>query len=170
MELCESPIGKLRQLIEKETNYLSLIKERGPSDTKAFSKHKITKPAQNVGETRHSPLASQAFQENHQIVAPIGMPLALDRATISEAGPTYTVVRVEIDLKKPLLSEILVETKSEEGHLAINEGAPRSKDDVVTQKVRVKGMEKKDSINDFFHGVIRNEDGNWVEVRFESWI
>uniref|UniRef100_K4D7R4 Uncharacterized protein n=1 Tax=Solanum lycopersicum TaxID=4081 RepID=K4D7R4_SOLLC len=41
-----------------------LIKERGPSDTRAFSKHKITKPAQKVGETRHSPLASQAFQEN----------------------------------------------------------------------------------------------------------
>ncbi|OIT27626.1 hypothetical protein A4A49_25768 [Nicotiana attenuata] len=59
-----------------------------------------------------------------RIVEPIGIPLLMDKATISKTRPTTAKVRVEIDLTKPLLSEVLVEIINEKGNM-----------EIITQKI-----------------------------------
>ncbi|KAG5599844.1 hypothetical protein H5410_031214 [Solanum commersonii] len=44
-----------------------------------------------------------------RIVAPIGTPFLLDKATLAKTRPTTAKVRVEIDLTKPLINEVLLE-------------------------------------------------------------
>ncbi|OIT02730.1 hypothetical protein A4A49_10946 [Nicotiana attenuata] len=52
-----------------------------------------------------------------RIVEPIGIPLAMDKATISKTRPTTAKVRIEIDLTKSILKEVNVEIRNVEGNL-----------------------------------------------------
>ncbi|KAH0672577.1 hypothetical protein KY290_026629 [Solanum tuberosum] len=50
---------------------------------------------------------------------PIGTPLVMDKATNSKTRPATAKVRIEIDLTRPLINEILVEIRNNEGKVMI---------------------------------------------------
>ncbi|KAG5592792.1 hypothetical protein H5410_043306 [Solanum commersonii] len=59
-----------------------------------------------------------------RICKPIGTPLIMDKATRSKTRPATAKVRIEVDLTRPLVYEVLVEIQNEEGKM-----------EVITQKV-----------------------------------
>ncbi|WMV43524.1 hypothetical protein MTR67_036909 [Solanum verrucosum] len=59
-----------------------------------------------------------------RICKSIGTPLIMDKATSSKTRPATAKVRIEVDLTRPLVYEVLVEIQNEEGKL-----------EVITQKV-----------------------------------
>jgi len=50
-------------------------------------------------------------------VAPIGVPIIADKATLSKTKPTTTKIKVEIDITKAQISEIQIVVKNEDGEL-----------------------------------------------------
>ncbi|KAH0679898.1 hypothetical protein KY284_020983 [Solanum tuberosum] len=50
-----------------------------------------------------------------RILEPIGTPLLLDKATLTKTRPTIVKVRVEIDLTKPLIDEVILEITNRDG-------------------------------------------------------
>ncbi|KAK6783052.1 hypothetical protein RDI58_020848 [Solanum bulbocastanum] len=59
-----------------------------------------------------------------RICKPIGTPLIMDKATSSKTRPATAKVKIEVDLTRPLVYEVLVEIRNEEGKM-----------EVITQKV-----------------------------------
>ncbi|XP_009766116.2 uncharacterized protein [Nicotiana sylvestris] len=49
------------------------------------------------------------------ILGPVGIPLIMDKATMSKTRPTTAKVRVEINLTKPIVQEVLLEFINDEG-------------------------------------------------------
>lgn len=47
-----------------------------------------------------------------RIVSPIGIPIVMDKATLSKTRPTTAKMRVEIDLTKTLVHEVAVEIRN----------------------------------------------------------
>ncbi|WMV47683.1 hypothetical protein MTR67_041068 [Solanum verrucosum] len=50
-----------------------------------------------------------------RILEPIGTPLLLDKATLTKTRPTIAKVRVEIDLTKPFIDEVILEITNRDG-------------------------------------------------------
>ncbi|KAG5570406.1 hypothetical protein H5410_060172 [Solanum commersonii] len=50
-----------------------------------------------------------------RILEPIGTPLLLDKATLTKTRPTIAKVKVEIDLTKPLIDEVILEITNRDG-------------------------------------------------------
>lgn len=55
------------------------------------------------------------------IVSPIGTPIIIDKATFLKTRPTTAKLRVEVDLAKPLLSEVFVEIRNLQGEMEVFE-------------------------------------------------
>ncbi|PHU15712.1 hypothetical protein BC332_16917 [Capsicum chinense] len=54
-----------------------------------------------------------------RIVEPIGTRLAIDKATSTQTRPATAKIKVEIDLTKPLVNEILLEIRNKEGYMIV---------------------------------------------------
>ncbi|XP_070032995.1 uncharacterized protein [Nicotiana tomentosiformis] len=52
-----------------------------------------------------------------RIVDPIGFSLVLDKATTIKTRPTTAKIRIEIDLAKPILNEVIIEIRNLEGNI-----------------------------------------------------
>ncbi|XP_060182422.1 uncharacterized protein LOC132612098 [Lycium barbarum] len=64
-----------------------------------------------------------------RILAPVGIPLTMDKATTTKTRPTTTKVRVEIDLMKSLVHEINIHILNSNGNF-----------DIITQRVEYESV------------------------------
>jgi len=62
-------------------------------------------------------------------VAPIGVPIITDKATLSKTRPTTTKIKVEVDLSKIMVTEIQIKVKDEDG-----------KSESITQRVEYESV------------------------------
>ncbi|OIT02899.1 hypothetical protein A4A49_54772 [Nicotiana attenuata] len=53
----------------------------------------------------------------YRIVEPIGIPIIMDKATLSKTRPTTTKIKIEIDVTKTLLHEVQIDIMNENGQM-----------------------------------------------------